>query len=119
MSGIKGAGLTMVAQAVDCLDGEVIEQIDSLFDHGVEPEFYQRTKASDSTVSIEEINRLRDHGVEPEYLKEIRALPDRFSISDISELRDHGITARYIRSLHDTGMKNVTAAQIVHLHDGD
>jgi hypothetical protein len=57
--------------------------------------------------------------VEPEYLKEIRALPDRFSMSDISELRDHGITAKYIRNLHDMGMKNLTAAQIVHLREGN
>jgi beta-lactamase regulating signal transducer with metallopeptidase domain len=96
-----------------------IEQIDNLRNHGVEPAFYQGTKAVDSTASIEEINRLRDHGVEPEYLKEISALPDRFSISDISELRDHGITAKYIRNLHDMGMKNMTAAQIVHLREGD
>ena len=99
--------------------GLSIEQIDNLRDHGVEPEFYQGTKAVDSTLSIEEINSLRDHGVEPEYLKEIRALPDGFSISDISELRDHGITAKYIRNLHDMGMKNLTAAQIVHLREGD
>jgi hypothetical protein len=96
-----------------------VAQIASLHDHGVEPEFYQGTKAADSTVSIEEIDGLRDHGVEPEYLKEIRALPDRFSTSDISELRDHGITAKYIRDLHDMGMKNLTAAQIVHLREGN
>ena len=95
-----------------------IGEIDSLRDHGVEPEFYQGIRAVDSTLSIEDINRLRDHGVEPEYLKEIRALPDGFSISDISELRDHGITAKYIRNLHSLGMKNLTAAQIVHLRDG-
>ena len=99
--------------------GLSVAQISSLRDHGVEPGFYQGTKAADSTVSIEEINRLRDHGVEPEYLKEIRALPDGFSISDISELRDHGITARYIRNLHDMGMKKLTAAQIIHLREGD
>ena len=97
--------------------GLSIAQIDSLRDHGVEPEFYQGIRAADSTVSIEEINRLRDHGVEPDYLKEIRALPDGFSVSDISELRDHGITAKYIRNLHDMGMKQLTAAQVVHLHD--
>ena len=96
-----------------------VAQISSLRDHGVEPDFYQGTKAVDSAVSIEEIDRLRDHGVEPAYLKEIRALPDGFSISDISELRDHGITARYIRNLHDMGMKTLTAAQIVHLRDGE
>ena len=96
-----------------------IAQIASLRDHGVAPEFYQGTKAADSAVSIEDINTLRDHGVEPEYLREIRALPDRFSVSDISELRDHGITAKYIRNLHDMGMKNLTAAQIVLLHDRD
>jgi beta-lactamase regulating signal transducer with metallopeptidase domain len=95
------------------------EEINSLRDHGVEPGFYQGIKAADSKVSIEEINRLRDHGVEPEYLKEIRALPDGFSISDISALRDHGITAKYIRKLHDMGMKNLTADQIVHLREGD
>lgn len=94
-------------------------QIASLHDHGVEPEFYKGTKAADSTVSIEEIDRLRDHGVEPDYLKEIRALPDHFSMSDISELRDHGITAKYIRDLHEMGMKNLTAAQIVHLREGN
>ena len=99
--------------------GLSVAEIASLRDHGVEPGFYQGTKAADSTVSIEEINRLRDHGVEPEYLKEIRALPDRFSISDISELRDHSITAQYIRNLHDMGMKNLTAAQIVHLREGN
>ena len=95
------------------------EEISSLRDHGVEPEFYQGTRAADSMASIEEINTLRDHGVQPEYLKEIRTLPDRFSISDISELRDHGITAKYIRNLHDMGMKNMTAAQIVHLREGN
>jgi beta-lactamase regulating signal transducer with metallopeptidase domain len=96
-----------------------IEQIDSLFDHGVEPDSYKGFASVDPKLSNEEINRLRDHGVEPEYLKEIRALPDGFSIADISELRDHGITAKYIRNLHDMGMKNLTAAQIVHLRDGD
>ncbi|KAA6465297.1 M56 family metallopeptidase [Acidobacteria bacterium AB60] len=96
-----------------------IEEINSLRDHGVEPEFYQGIKAADSAVSIEEIDSLRDHGVEPDYLKEIRALPDGFSISDISELRDHGITAKYIRNLHDMGMKSVTAAQVIHLRDGN
>jgi len=96
-----------------------IEEIDSLRDHGVAPEFYQGTKAADSTASIEDINTLRDHGVEPEYLREIRALPDGFSISDISELRDHGITAKYIRNLHDMGMKNLTAAQIIRLREGE
>ncbi|HEY6445325.1 MAG TPA: M56 family metallopeptidase [Acidobacteriaceae bacterium] len=96
-----------------------IEQIDSLHDHGVEPGFYQGIKAADSTASIEEINTLRDHGVELEYLRQIRALPDGFSISDISELRDHGITAKYIRGLHEMGMKDLTAAQIVRLRDGD
>jgi beta-lactamase regulating signal transducer with metallopeptidase domain len=96
-----------------------VSQIASLHDHGVEPEFYRGTKAADSTVSIEEIDGLRDHGVEPEYLKEIRALPDRFSTSDISELRGNGITAKYIRNLHDMGMKNLTAAQIVHLREGN
>ena len=96
-----------------------IEQIDSLFDHGVEPDSYKGFASVDPKPSIEEIDSLRDHGVEPEYLREIRALPDGFSISDISELRDHGITAKYIRNLHDMGMKNVTASQIVRLHDGD
>jgi beta-lactamase regulating signal transducer with metallopeptidase domain len=96
-----------------------VGQISSLRDHGVEPEFYRGIKAADSTASIEEINKLRDHGVEPEYLKEVRALPDGFSISDVSELRDHGITAKYIRNLHDMGMKYLTAAQIVHLREGD
>ena len=96
-----------------------IEQIDSLRDHGVEAEFYQGMKTADSTLTIEQIDTLRDHGVEPEYLKDIRALPDKFAISDISELRDHGISAKYIRNLHDMGMKNLTAAQIVRLREGN
>jgi len=73
----------------------------------------------DAAASIEDIDTLRDHGVEPEYLREIRALPDGFSISDISELRDHGITAKYIRDLHDMGMKNLTVAQIIRLREGE
>jgi hypothetical protein len=97
--------------------GLSVSQISSLRDHGVEPEFYRGTRAADAKVSIEEINGLRDHGVEPAYLKELRALPDGFSVSDISKLRDHGITANYIRNLHEMGMKSLTAAQIVHLHD--
>jgi len=95
-----------------------IEKIDSLHDHGVEPEFYHGMKATDATVSIEQIDQLRDHGVEPEYLKEMRELPDQFSIADVTELRDHGITAKYIRRLHEMGMKNLKAAQIVHLREG-
>ena len=96
-----------------------IEQINSLCDHGVKPEFYQGIKTTDATLSIEEINQLLDHGVAPEYLKEIRALPDKFSIADVSELRDHGISASYIRNLHNMGMKNLTADQVVHLREGN
>jgi beta-lactamase regulating signal transducer with metallopeptidase domain len=95
-----------------------IEKIDSLHDHGVEPEFYRGIKSADSSASIEEIDRLRDHGVEPEYLRDMRALPDQFSIADVAELRDHGITAKYIRNLHNMGMKNLKASQIVHLREG-
>lgn len=83
----------------------------------MEPEFYRGIKAVDSTLSTEQIDTLRDHGVTPEYLKEIRALPDGFPISDICELRDHGISAGYIRNLHNMGMKNLTAAQIVHIRE--
>ena len=44
----------------------------------------------------------------------------RFSSGNLeTELRDHGITANYIRKLHDMGMKNLKADQIVHLRDGD
>ena len=96
-----------------------IGQIDSLFDHGVKPDAYKGFASVDPKLSIEEIDSLRDHSVEPDYLKEIRALPDGFSVSDISELRDHGITASYIRKLHDMGMKNLTATQIVRLREGD
>src|SRR5215472_18630082 len=96
-----------------------VNEIDSLYDHGVEPDSYKGFASVDPKLSVEEIDSLRDHGVEPEYLKEIRALPDGFAISDISELRDHGITAKYIRNLHDMGMKNLTAAQIVRLREGD
>jgi beta-lactamase regulating signal transducer with metallopeptidase domain len=96
-----------------------IEEVNSLRDHGVKADYYQSMKSVDSNLSIDEIDGLRDHGVEPEYFKEIRALPDGFAISDISELRDHGITAKYICNLHDMGMKNLSAAQIIHLREGD
>jgi beta-lactamase regulating signal transducer with metallopeptidase domain len=94
-----------------------IEEIDSLRDHGVEPDFYKGFKAVDPKLSIDAIDELRDHGVEPEYLQSIRGLGDGFSISDIAMLRDHGVTPSDIRNLHDMGMKNLTAAQILRLRD--
>jgi beta-lactamase regulating signal transducer with metallopeptidase domain len=94
-----------------------IEEIDSLRDHGVEYDFYKGFKAVDPQLSIDAIDELRDHGVEPGYLQSTRALGDGFSISDVAILRDHGVTPTYIRNLHDMGMKNLTATQILRLRD--
>jgi beta-lactamase regulating signal transducer with metallopeptidase domain len=94
-----------------------VEEIDRLRDHGVESDFYKGFKAFDPKLSIDAIDELRDHGVEPGYLQSIRALGDGFSISDVAILRDHGVTPTYIRNLHDMGMKNLTATQILRLRD--
>jgi hypothetical protein len=104
-----------------------IEQIDSLFDHGVEPDSYRGFASADPKLSIEEINSLRDHGVKPEYYRSMSSVdphlsiehidglfdhgvePDSYkgfasvdsklSIEEINSLRDHGVKAEYYRSL--------------------
>ena len=76
-----------------------------------------RSRSGWAKLSIDAIDELRDHGVEPGYLQSIRALGDGFSISDVAILRDHGVTPTYIRNLHDMGMKNLTATQILRLRD--
>jgi hypothetical protein len=89
-----------------------------LHDHGVTPGYLRGLHdAGFDTLPAGKIIELRDHGVATEFVMEASDLGYRFTPGEMVELHDHGVDVKYLRTIHDSGMKNLTAAQIVQLRD--
>jgi hypothetical protein len=90
----------------------------SLRDHGVTPDYLRDLRdAGYDTVRSEEIIALRDHGVGREFVLATHDLGYRFTPGELVEMHDHGVDGKYLRTIRDSGMKNLSAEQIVRLHD--
>jgi len=89
-----------------------------LRDHGVTPEYLKGLKnAGLENLEAGKITALRDHGVSSEFIQESVDLGYRFTPREIIELRDHGVGREYLRRVRDSGIKNLSASQIVKLKD--
>ena len=90
----------------------------ALRDHGVTPDYLRDLRDGGyDTVRTDEIIALRDHGVERDFILAAHDLGYRFTPGELVELRDHGVDGKYLRTIRDSGMRNLTADQIVRLHD--
>ena len=83
-----------------------------LRNHGVGSDFLRDLKHFGLQPSAEEIVQLRDNGVPPEFLRDAKALGYEFTTRELIDLRNNGVDGGYLRRIHDSGMRNLTAAQI-------
>ena len=51
------------------------------------------------------------------FVMEAHDLGYRFTPDELIQLHDHGVDGKYLRTLHDSGMRNLSADQIVQLRD--
>jgi hypothetical protein len=87
-----------------------------LRNHGVTSEYMRGLKdAGYASVSVSEITQLRNHGVQPGLIEEAKRLGYDFTPQELTQLQMHGVTADYLRKIKDSGMRNLTAAQITRL----
>jgi hypothetical protein len=81
--------------------------------HGVTPEYLKGLKdAGFGDLGAQRITELRIHGVPTEFIRDSRALGYEFTPAEIVNLRIHGVDANYLRRLKDSGMRNLSAAEI-------
>jgi hypothetical protein len=84
-----------------------------LRNHGVDAVYLRNIKdAGYPGLPVREIIDLRNHGVPADLLRDSHALGYDFAIREIIDLRNHGVDGAYLRRLKDSGMRNLTAAQI-------
>jgi hypothetical protein len=84
--------------------------------HGVTPEYLRGiADAGYAGLPAGEIVELRQHGVPSDFVRQARELGYRFTPRELIDLRAHGVDGAYLRRLHDSGMPNLTAAQIEQL----
>ena len=89
-----------------------------MHDHGVTPEYLRGLhEAGFGTLSADEVIGLRDHGVPADFAVEALSLGFHFTARELIDLRDHGVDAKYLRTVHDSGMQNLSGAQITQLRD--
>jgi hypothetical protein len=83
---------------------------------GVTPEYLKSFKdAGMENLDRNQIINLKIQGVTPEFARTSKELGFDFTPRELVDLKIQGVTGRYLRHLHDTGMRNLTASQIVKL----
>ena len=91
------------------------KQITELRIHGVTPEYLRELKGFGLQPSASDLVELRIHGVSPEFIRETKELGYTFTTKELTELKIHGVNGAYLKRLRDSGMRNLTAAQIAKL----
>jgi hypothetical protein len=84
--------------------------------HGVTPEFLKSLKdAGYDNLAVGQVTDLKIHGVSPQFIREVKDLGYDFSQRDLVDLKVQGVDGGYLRRLRDSGLRNLTAHQIVKL----
>ncbi len=96
-----------------------VDEIISLKNHGVTPEFVRELKAAGyDKLSVRELIRLRSTDASPQTIKELKdAGLDQLPLDALIRVQTHGVTASYIRELSALGYKNLSADQFVRAKD--
>jgi hypothetical protein len=88
-------------------------EIIDLRNQGVTAEYVRDLKeAGYPDLPVRSIVDLRNHGVPAEFARDAHSLGYDFEIRELIDLRNNGVDGAYLRRIKDSGMKNLTAAQI-------
>ena len=83
--------------------------------HGVTSEYLRGIHEAYGTLSADDIVDLQQHGVPSDFAVQARDLGYHFTPHELIDLRMHGVDAGYLRTLHDSGMRNLSEPQITQL----
>jgi hypothetical protein len=90
-------------------------RITDLKNHGITPMYLRDLEAYGLKPGVSELIDFKNHGIQPEFLRDARELGYDFTPRELIDLKNQGVDARYLRNLRASGMRNLTAAQIVKL----
>ena len=84
--------------------------------HGVTPEFLKSLKdAGYDELAAGQVTDLKIHGVSPQFIREVKDLGYDFSQRELIDLKIQGVDGGYLRRLRASGMRTLTASEIVKL----
>jgi hypothetical protein len=84
--------------------------------HGVTSEFLKSLKdAGYDNLAVGQVTELKIHGVSPLFIREVKDLGYNFTQRELIDLKTQGVDSNYLRRLQTSGMRNLTASQIVKL----
>ena len=84
--------------------------------HGVTPQYLRGLRdAGYPGLPAEAVIELRQHGVPSDFAGQAHELGYGFSTRELIDLHTHGVDAGYLKTLRDSGLRNLTEAQITQL----
>jgi hypothetical protein len=84
--------------------------------HGVTPEFLKSLKeAGYENLAVNQVTEMKIHGVSPQLIREAKDLGYDFNQRELIDLKIQGVDGAYLRRLRESGIRNLTASQIVKL----
>ena len=84
--------------------------------HGVTPEFLKSLKdAGYENLAVNQVTEMKIHGVSPQFVREAKDLGYEFTQRELIDLKIQGVDSAYLRRLRESGIRNLTASQIVKL----
>jgi hypothetical protein len=82
---------------------------------GVSPSYIRDLDTYGLKPSARDIVQFKIQGVTPEFLRDIKELGFEFTPREVIDLKIQGVDGRYLRNLRASGIRNLTAQQIVKL----
>lgn len=85
--------------------------------HGVQSDLLRDLKDAGYDLAARDIVDLHIHGVDAEYLRKLRTFGLRPAAAELTALRMHGVTPEYLSGLKGAGYGNLSAGEMVQLHN--
>jgi len=90
-------------------------RISDLKNHGISPMYLRDLEAYRLKPAVSDLIDFKNHGIQPEFLRDVRELGYEFTPRELIDLKNQGVDSRYLRNLRASGIRNLTASQIVKL----
>lgn len=109
-----GVSAEYITEVREIYSNASLDDITDMAKYGVSTEFI--ASVEDAGYKINEMDEITDaakYGVSPSFIKMVKKYYPRTSLDDVSGMAKYGVNEKLIRTLHESGLKDLSADNII------